>query len=384
MQNLKRATRLVPALAFGLVTAASISSPAMAGKKFELDDSRWISLGAGMRVGVTSADDSAPDGSRGTDFALQSVRLYVNGQVHDNVTFTFNTEKIDGQSVDVLDGFVQYSFSPYVNVMAGRMLTPADRIEMNGPYYGLNWNQYTQPLFPSDQNPVAGLAGSFGRDEGVTLWGNAGKLQYAFGIFDGLNGLSNTSDELLYAGRFAYNFLNKEDNPAYYTSSTYYGGLGNILTAGISAQSQKGGSGSATQSGDFAGVTLDILSETVLANKNVLTIEGEYKIFDADFTGGTPAAGGFNLFDGDSYFATAAFLFGQKIGSGQFQPYLRYVKNDPDDAADSDLTELGLNYVISGHNLRLNANFATGDANISGYAAPTDSDVFSLGAQVQF
>ena len=116
----------------------------------------------------------------------------------------------------------------------------------------------------------------------------------------------------------------------------------------------------------------------------MLTIEGEYKIFDADFTGGTPAAGGFNLFDGDSYFATAAFLFGQKIGSGQFQPYLRYVKNDPDDAADSDLTELGLNYVISGHNLRLNANFATGDANISGYAAPTDSDVFSLGAQVQF
>jgi len=56
------------------------------------------------------------------------------------------------------------------------------------------------------------------------------------GVFDGLEGASNTSDSVLVAGRFAFNFLKEEDNPAYYTSSTYYGGLGNILTVGAASQ----------------------------------------------------------------------------------------------------------------------------------------------------
>src|SRR5690606_25927755 len=157
--------------------------------------------------------------------------------------------------VDILDAMVRFEMSPYFNVWVGRMLTPADRIEMNGPFYSLTWNQYTQPLYPSDQG---GDAGTYGRDDGVTVWGKAGKFQYAVGAFDGLEGFSNTSDSLLYAARFAYNFLNMEDNPGYYTSSTYYGGLGNILTLGVSLQSQSDGSGSATQSGDFSGYTVDL------------------------------------------------------------------------------------------------------------------------------
>jgi len=46
------------------------------------------------------------------------------------------------------------------------MLTPADRIEMNGPYYALTWNQYTQPVYPSDQG---GDARTYGRDDGITV-----------------------------------------------------------------------------------------------------------------------------------------------------------------------------------------------------------------------
>ena len=149
------------------------------------------------------------------------------------------------------------------------MLTPADRIEMNGPYYALSWNQYTQPLYPSDQG---GEAGRLGRDEGITVWGTLGKFQYAVGAFDGLEGYGNQSDNLLFAGRFAYNFLNMESNPGYYTSSTYYGALGNILTAAISFQTQSDGTGSAEESGDFRGYTFDLLSETVLDGGGVLTL----------------------------------------------------------------------------------------------------------------
>ena len=68
--------------------------------------------------------------------------------------------------------------------------------------------------------------------------------------------------------------------------------------------------------------------------------------------------------------------------SGDFQPYIRFVSNNPSDGNDSDLTELGLNYIIKGHNARLNLNYSTGDANISGFQGG-DVDVLSFGIQIQ-
>lgn len=368
----------------GAVLACAAS--AHAGGKIGLDDTRWISVGAGMKTSFRAIEDGAPSGDDySKDFEVENMRLYISGQVHELVKFTFNTDEIFGDGpVDVLDAIAQLEFDPAFNVWIGRMLTPADRIEMNGPFYSLTWNQYTQPLYPSDQG---GDAGTYGRDDGMTVWGKLDKFQYAVGAFDGLQGGSNVNDELLYAARFAYNFLAMEDNPAYYTSSTYYGGLGNVLTLGISAQWQEDGTGNAFERGDFEGYTIDLLSETVLGGGGVITLEGEYKEFDADFTLGSapasaPVAGCFCLFDGESWFATAAFLFPQPVGPGKFQPYVRYVENDPSDGDDSDLTEVGLNYVISGHNVRLNLNYGTGDANISGYRG-ADVDSYSFGVQIQ-
>lgn len=366
--------------------ALALATSAHAGGKIELDDTRWVSIGAGMKTSFRSVEDGAPSGDEySNDFDMENMRLYMSGQVHELVKFTFNTDEIFGDGpVDVLDAIAQLEFDKAFNIWIGRMLTPADRIEMNGPFYSLTWNQYTQPLYPSDQG---GDAGSYGRDDGLTVWGTLGKFQYAVGAFDGLQGFSNQDDELLYATRLAYNFLAMEDNPAYYTSSTYYGGLGNVLTLGVSAQSQEDGTGNTVERGDFSGYTIDLLSETVLGGGGVITIEGEYKEFDADFTLAStpvPVAGDdcFCLFDGESWFATAAFLFPAAVGPGKFQPYVRYVENDPSDDADSDLTEVGLNYVISGHNVRLNLNYGTGDANISGYAGD-DVDSYSFGVQIQ-
>lgn len=365
-----------------ILSVACGAMPAIAGGKIALDDTRWVSVGAGLRSQFESVEDGAENGKDdSTDFTVASMRLYMAGQVHENIKFTFNTEKLDGESVEVLDAIAQLEFTPGFNVWMGRMLTPADRIEMNGPFYALSWNQYRQPLYPSDQG---GEAGRIGRDEGITVWGTLDKLQYAIGAFDGLEGFSNQEDNLLFAGRFAYNFLNMEANPGYYTSSTYYGGLGNILTAAVSFQTQSDGTGSDVQAGDFSGYTVDVLSETVLSGGGVLTAEAEYKEFDADFTVATqPTVGDcFCLFDGDSYFATAGYLFPKAVGPGKFQPYVRYVENNPNDAKSSDSTEVGINYVISGHNARFNLNFVNGDANASGYAGK-DIDTLSLGVQVQ-
>ncbi len=367
-----------------LALAIGLASPlAMAGATIEVGPNSSINIGAGMRVVSKMVEDGAPNGDTSTNFDVENMRLYLGGQITENIKFTFNTDEIFGDGpVDVLDAIAQFEFSPEFNIWVGRMLTPADRIEMNGPFYGLTWNQYTQPLYASDQG---GDAGTYGRDDGVTAWGTMSKFQYAIGAFDGIEGFGNDEDNMLFAGRFAYNFLNMESNPGYYTSGTYFGGLGNIFTVGVSFQTQDGGTGSTTSSGDFSGYTVDVLSETVLGGGAVLTLEGEYKDFDADFTPASGPIGGdcFCLFDGDSYFVTGAFLFPGEVGIGKVQPYVRFVENSPNDADDSDLTEVGVNYVISGHNARLNLNYNTGDANISGYPG-SDVDTLSFGAQLQF
>ena len=122
----------------------------------------------------------------------------------------------------------------------------------------------------------------------------------------------------------------------------------------------------------------------ILDGGGVVTVEGEYKSFNADYTlASMPAADDcFCLFDGESVFATAAYLFPADVGPGKFQPYLRLVENSPSDATSNSSTELGLNYVVNGHNTRLNLSFVSGDANASGYAGD-DVDILSLGMQVQ-
>jgi len=364
----------------GVLTA--LCGTSNAGAKIAIDDDSWITLGAGVKTSYMTANDAAPDGSnKSNNFSMENTRLYISGQAMEGVKFYFGTDKMWGE-YGVLDAIVQYEPSEQFNLWMGRMLTPADRIEMNGPFYGLSWGQYTVPLYPSDNdinNGANGVAGTYGRDEGVTVWGSMNKFQYAVGIFDGYSGPANTSDAPLYAGRFAYNFLNKESNPGYYTSSTYFGKAGNILTVGLSGQRQSDGYGSATQSGSFRGFAVDVLFEKPLSGGSAVTLEGEFKRFDVSTDAAAPT---FGMFDGKSSFVTAAYLVGKQMGHGKLQPYVRYTENKPTGAMSSDLTEVGLNYVIAGQNMKLNLNFTTGDANASG-AKGTDTESALFGMQFQ-
>ena len=379
---LMRERGLLVAVATTLVVGATAAN---AGGTIEVGEHHSVSFGAGMRAGYSRVDE-------GSDFNLQSMRLYVSGQIHENVKFTFNTECegcVFGQDANdpigaagdiaVLDAIAQLEFSPAFNVWIGRMLTPADRIELNGPYYGLSWNQYTVPLLPSDQ---LGQAGLLGRDDGVTVWGTVGKVQYSAGFFDGVDGGPNQDGNSLFASRIAFNFLSMEANPAYYTSSTYYGGGGDVFTVGVSYQSQADGTGTAASPTDFSALIVDALVEKPFENGGAITLEAEHKSFEAP----PPTAGSdcFCLFDGSAWFVTAAYLFPGEAGIGRVQPYVRFTSNEPSDAAigDSELTEYGVNYIINGHNLRLNVNVTDGDANLTG-APGADETRFGFGIQVQ-
>lgn len=384
-----------------ILTSQLIAVGAYAGAKLEAGDDLWMSIGVGVRTSFSAIEDGAPNGSDwSNDFNLDSARIYLNGQIHKNIKFELNTECVFCSSDSlrefaVLDAIAKFEFSPAFNVWAGRLLVPSDRAEMSGPYYANTYDFNKTPFYPSDYSVKFGDggAGVYGRDHGMTLWGGLGeekRFTYAVGIFNGYQGGSNQSDEFLYGGRFSYNFMNVESNPGYYTSSTYYGGAGDIFTVSAALQHQSDGAGTQANPADFTGYSIDFLYENVLANKGVVTIEGEYKIFDTDLDSTALAdASCFCMFDGDSWTATALYMFPQEIGIGKLQPYVRYTDVSPDSSADRDEIDVGINYIIKGHNARISMMYQYGDIATKGLnytpsAAGNKVGAFKVGLQYQY
>lgn len=368
------------------VTAAALLAPlgaAHAGGLIKIGDGdQSISIGMGMRASLNSDEHGASDGSRSTDASLDSVRLYVNGQLTKSIGATFNTEKDGDDNIKVLDGYVRYEPMDEFNVWLGRMLPPSDRSNLDGPYYLSSWN------YPG---VVSQYPAKFaGRDNGITVWGKVfdKKLTYAVGVFNGHNriaGASNQGDEPLFAARVAYNFLEVEDNPGYYTSSTYYGGA-DILTLGFAIQSQKDGVGTALVRGDYLAWNVDLLFEKKIMDGGAVTLEGAYYDYDTD--GVLDVAPGFNgagstdnvggIVDGEAFLVSAAVLFPQEVGPGKFQPVVRYQEFDPEIGPTVKAYDVGLNYIIKGHSARLSAAWQHLD--VAGF----DNDRLTAGVQVQF
>lgn len=357
---------------------------AHAGATMKFGDESSISVGLGMRGSFSSSEHGASDGSRSEDFSLDSVRLYVNGNLTKSIGATFNTERNGDGDIKLLDGYLRYEPMDEFNIWAGRLLPPSDRSNLDGPYFLSTWN------YPGlvSQYP----AKFAGRDDGVTVWGKLfeKKLTYAVGAFNGHNrigGASNDSHNPLFAGRIAFNFLEVEDNPGYYTSSTYYGSA-DVFTVGAAMMYQKNGVGTALVSGDYFGWNVDVLFEKKVMDGGAITLEGAYYDFDTDgvidvapgFNGAGPTDNVGGIVQGEGYLLSAAFLFPQEIGIGKFQPVARYQNFEADlFGVEIEQWDVGLNYIIKGHNARLSATWSNLDAGVG-----VDNDVITLGAQLQF
>jgi len=398
-----RSKPLLSALSL-LTLAVGYAPTSQAGATFKIDDTKWVSVGAGLRSSFQAAESGAGASSNkwSNDFNLDNIRLYVNGQIHKYLKVEFNTDCqtcSNGGEVRVLDAIGKFEYTPMVNLWVGRMLVPAERREMNGPFYSAIYNIFSSgtPFEPADYNLTiksdGTSAGSFGRDDGATFWGAAfnGRLQYAVGFFRGLRGGANVDDNILYGQRFAYNFWEVEKNPGYYTSGTYYGKGGDILTVGVSNQYQEDGAGTAADHGDFRGTAVDVLMEKVLPNSGVITVNGEYKnygISNGYSQASRNAGGGFSMFEGNAYDVSGMYLFPQKIGIGQVQPYLRYVNVMPGGSSNRNSYEGGVNYVIDGHNARVSLSWEYGDLmtkglNYSSTAAGENTNAVKVGFQWQ-
>lgn len=349
-------------LIFGIVTALT----AEAGIQWDVDETRWISLGAGFRSSFRLIEDGTPSGADlAKDFQVESIRLYLNAQILRQWKLEFNTERESDGKVRILDAVAKLEFQDSFNLWFGRFLPPSDRSNLSGPYFLGAFD------FPRVQAYPAIFAG---RDDGIAAWGqiSEGKFKYQFGAFQGRECESNQEGSLLYTGRFTLNFWDPE--PGYYNSSTYFGEK-NVLAVGLVGMRQADAVGTAEQAGDFRGWNVDALLEKKLPSEGVLTVEGAY--YNYDFGNGVLLDQ--FLVEGDGFFLLASYLFPQKIGQGRLRPSLRFQRFDPTAQPSFSLTEFGIDYVVRGHEARLSAVYSFEDPEGS-----NGRSSFLLGLQLQF
>lgn len=313
-----------------------------------------VNVAAEARTSFTSTDFDASDEDI-NDFTLNSVRLYVNGGVTENIKYSFSAE-YDGEDVVVLDAIAQFEFSEKFNIWAGRFLPPSDRANLYGPYYANHWGSFRDGV--QDGYPFVGNAG---RQDGVAYWGQFGKLKVQAGAFD--VPVTQGDSDVVYAGRVMVDLWDPE--PGYYLNGTYYGDK-DVLAFGVAAQ----------QAGSNKAYSFDALMEKKLANSGVLSLEGEYAKYDG--------LGGYAGDESDGYYVLAAYLFPQPVGIGRFQLLGKYGEATfetlglPD--VDQETTEINLNYIIRGFKARVSLFYIDTSFDPSTGA---DSKQYGIGLQLQ-
>jgi hypothetical protein len=324
-----------------------------------------VSVGAGMQ---TSAFSNTPDGGDTTsNFALNSVRLYVSGEATKNVKFMFNTEYDGGSNhVGVLDAAAQFVLSDKVNIWAGRFLPPSDRANLYGPYYSHHFKVYTDGV--QDGYPSVGTPGPTGRDNGVMYWGQFDKIKVSGGVFDGLSATGKTN--ILSAGRVQVDFWDPEGG--YYLNGTYYGGK-NLLSVGVAGQVQDG---NGAYNGDF------LLEKKVSDKGSFFSIEAELAKYDK--LGGYDSH---NYQTNTGGYVLGSYMFPPMMGlMGNFEVLGKFAKanftnpviaGEPD--YDQKTTEVNFNYVISEFKARIMVFFL----NTSYSAVKTSFKQFGVGVQLQ-
>ncbi|HTT06497.1 MAG TPA: hypothetical protein VMF64_14545 [Steroidobacteraceae bacterium] len=305
------------------------------------DASPAVTVGAGAQAGFFSCNTAcinspgvvASGDSSVQGFALNSMRLYVNGSITDQIKLTFDTEYTGtgtgagANKIGVLDGIARFEFSNVFNVWVGRFLPPSDRANLYGPYYANDWAPYADGV--ADYYPGVFV----GRDDGLAYWGQFGIVKVQLGAFDGesLNSAAPDPSRVLGAARVMIDLWDPE--PGYYLNGTYYGDK-NVLAFGVSGQTQD----------SRTTATIDGLMERKLGDLGVLDIESEY-MKDNRLT----AADG-----SDGWYALVSYLLPQTVGIGRIQPLVRFADKKYDDV-DSHLktTEVDINYVIKEFNARV-------------------------------
>jgi hypothetical protein len=340
-------------------------------------DALPFTVGAGVRTSFTNTDvDGASEDIN--DFELTNARIYIGGQVNDDISLMFNTEySTFDEKIQVIDAVAKFEYGKMFNVWAGRFLPPSDRANMYGPFYASHFGSFidgVQDGYPSETT---------GRDDGVMYWGQFGGAKISAGVFD--VPASKGDSDVLYAVRAQFDFWDAEDG--YYLNGTYYGEK-DLLAVGVASQKLQGNDAS----------TVDFLLEKKLGNGGVFTLEAEYANYDG--LGGYPTPLAVEITPGplvtlvplpsnksDGFYVLGAYLFPQVIGVGRFQVLLKggEATFEFPTAADVDqtTTEFNLNYIIKDFKARISLFYIDVDFKPTALFVAPDFTRIGLGLQVQ-
>jgi hypothetical protein len=345
----------------------------------------------GVRVGARLQDPNQPKNMSAVHLDSYAYDTTAEARFHGSVTDYFSwvanfnanleapTLAVPG-TVGVMDLIAQAKAADELQIWAGRLLVPSDRSNFSGPFFSLPWNY--PGFYVPGAAPLGPHDGPTGRDQGITVWGNAleAKLKYYAGVY-GLDQGSSTSTvpagaNPYYSARVSYSFQDAE--PGYFGASTYYGAK-NIATVGVSGQYQK-----ATGGGSDAGIFMaDALIEENVTGTGTFTFEGQfYKFSDNYVFGSLPGAGmaGPTLLGApeEAFYLLAAYLTPSPIGFGKLQPLLRIQQTvDP----GWTVFDAAIAYVFKDYSGRIIANYQHIDRG-SSYVNPVQNAI-QLGIQLQ-
>lgn len=315
------------------------TAPVLAGAKLDLGDGKSAEIGGSVRAEISSVDGGAPDGeSNSMNFNIHSARIYLKATLSDFLSFNVQTEKDGEKGVALIDAAAKFKLGKSVQIWAGRFIPPSDRANLSGSYNLPVWD------YPGKVSMYPNIKA--GRDDGIAIIGTplSGKLVYALGVFEGVTGETNPSDNPIVSGRLAYSFWDAE---GYLTRSTYYGKK-DVLTIAYTFANQPESLASTSGDTDFVAQNVDFLLEKNLGSAGVGTLEAA--LYNYNKNGGLDSSR-----QGEASMVSASYLLPAQIGVGKVQLTYRYQQFEPENSAfdSSTRSDVGITYVIDGHNTRV-------------------------------
>ncbi len=392
-------------LTFGMFNV----QPAQAGAKIKISDDSNFDLGFRLQTLYLNNDSDLT--SNTNEFKLRRARFRLKGNVTKYVTGFLQTEFSDddingGGDMRLIDGWVMVKPYKLLNVIGGMQMAAVTRMGMTSSgglmtmdrpgvnNYVLTWGSRGRVAFNTAS--LAGTRNGLGgdvmvRDLGVSLFGatsftDTAHFKYYFGISEGQDPATRSSDSERFSGRVQFNFFDAESG--LFNLSTYLGKKKTIaLGAGYDTQSDVAVDSITGQKIDYGFFTLDAFADYPIG-PGTLTAEMAYNDLDlddaknvlADEKTGTPFAGAVAApqSQGSGFYGELGYFI------NDWQPWVMYEQWDSDganDAGDWQAYRIGLSYFIKGHNANIKAGYEKLTNDTPGQE---DIDTFVVGLYVTY
>ncbi len=365
---------------------------ALAGANIPINDNASLNLGYRVQALLINTDANL-DNEGGLDtyryFKVRRGRLRLGAKVGDRMTAFLQTDA-SNKDVQLIDAFINFKVSPWLQFIMGRNMAPASRQNLTSSgalmaidrpglaYKSLTWGMRALNRFSNTTASGTAAGGVTGspdavRDNGLTIFGSnalgGGGLKYYVGMYNGIQ--AGVDDKDRFTFRAQYNLWDAE--AAYFQSSTYLGKK-KTLALGVSYDTQKEVAANTFEVdkpyADYTYTTVDVFLELPSSNGNALTVEAAWMNLDMNDTGD------FMNTQGSGFYGQAGYY----LNSG-WQPWVCYETFDSDAIADADgkktgkFTQfrVGLTYFLEGQHANIKLGYESYKADQPFAASATET-----------